>query len=210
MSEYVAPIADMTFVINHLAGLDDVTAIDDFAEATPELVDAVLDEAAKLASEVLSPLNRVGDVEGSTLAGDVVTTPPGWREAYTTFVEAGWASLAGDPKFGGQGLPKLIATAVSEMWNSANLSFALCPMLTQGALDAIKHHAAPEYKALYVEKLVSGQWAGTMNLTEPQAGSDLSAVRTKAVPEGDHYRITGQKIFITYGEHDLTLSLIHI
>ena len=210
MSEYVAPIADMTFVIENLAGLADVTALDDFAEATPELVDAVLDEAAKLANEVLSPLNRVGDIEGSKLIGDEVTTPPGWREAYATFIEAGWASLAGNPEFGGQGLPKLIATAVSEMWNSANLSFALCPMLTQGALDAIEHHAAPQFKALYVEKLVSGEWAGTMNLTEPQAGSDLSAVRTKAVPEGDHFRITGQKIFITYGEHDLTENIIHL
>ena len=210
MPEYVAPVADMKFVIENIAGLDTLTALTDFAEVTPELVDAVLEEAAKLALEVLSPLNRIGDTEGSVLDGDVVHTPPGWRDAYTTFVESGWASLACDPEFGGQGLPKLIATAVSEMWNSANLSFALCPMLTQGALDAIEHHASPQLKTTYVAKLVSGKWAGTMNLTEPQAGSDLSAVRTKAVAESDHYRITGQKIFITYGEHDLTENIIHM
>ncbi|MDA0823861.1 MAG: acyl-CoA dehydrogenase C-terminal domain-containing protein [Proteobacteria bacterium] len=210
MSEYVAPIADMKFVIEHIAGLDQLRSIDGFSDATPELVEAILEEAAKLATEVLSPLNRVGDLEGSKLVGDSVQTPPGWREAYTTFIEAGWASLAGEPEFGGQGLPKLVATAVSEMWNSANLSFALCPMLTQGALDAIAHHAAQHFKELYVAKLISGEWTGTMNLTEPQAGSDLSAVRTKAVPEGDHYRISGQKIFITYGEHDLTENIIHM
>jgi alkylation response protein AidB-like acyl-CoA dehydrogenase len=210
MSEYVAPIADMKFVIEHIAGLDQLSSLEGFSDATPELVDAILEEAAKLALEVLSPLNRVGDLEGSKLVGDSVQTPPGWQEAYTTFIEAGWASLAGEPEFGGQGLPKLVATAVSEMWNSANLSFALCPMLTQGALDAIEHHAAPQFKELYVAKLISGEWAGTMNLTEPQAGSDLSAVRTKAIPEGDHYRISGQKIFITYGEHDLTENIIHM
>ena len=210
MSEYQAPIADMKFVIENLAGLDQLSAISDFAEATPELVDAVLEEAAKLAAEVLSPLNQIGDVQGSHLDGDVVHTPEGWQDAYRTFVEAGWASLAGDPEFGGQGLPKLVATAVSEMWNSANLSFALCPMLTQGATDAIEHHAAQRFRDLYVPKMVSGEWSGTMNLTEPQAGSDLSAVRTKAIPEGSHYRITGQKIFITYGEHDLTENIIHM
>jgi len=210
MSEYVAPIADMKFVIEDLADLSRLNTLGEFEEATPELVDAVLEEAAKLANEVLSPLNRVGDVQGSRLDGDVVQTPEGWREAYATFVEAGWASLGGEPEFGGQGLPKLVACAVSEMWNSANLSFALCPMLTQGATDAIEHHAAQRLRELYVPKMVSGEWAGTMNLTEPQAGSDLSAVRTKAVPEGDHYRITGQKIFITYGEHDLTDNIIHL
>ena len=210
MAEYQAPIADMKFVIENLAGLGHLNAISDFADATPELLEAVLEEAAKLASEVLSPLNRIGDEQGSRLDGDVVHTPDGWKEAYSTFVDSGWPSLAAEPEFGGQGLPKLIAAAVSEMWNSANLSFALCPMLTQGASDAIEHHAGPHFKELYIPKMVSGQWSGTMNLTEPQAGSDLSAVRTKAVPEGDHYRITGQKIFITYGEHDLTENIIHM
>ena len=185
MSEYQAPIADMRFVIENLAGLGHLNEISDFAEATPELVDAVLEEAAKLAAEVLSPLNQIGDVQGSHLDGDVVHTPDGWQEAYRTFVESGWASLAAEPEFGGQGLPKLVATAVSEMWNSANLSFALCPMLTQGATDAIEHHAAQRFKEVYVPKLVSGEWSGTMNLTEPQAGSDLSAVRTNALQPGE-------------------------
>ncbi len=210
MAEYQAPIADMKFVIENLAGLSKLNSISDFAEATPELLDAVLEEAGKLASEVLSPLNQTGDVQGSRLDGQDVSTPDGWREAYKTFIEAGWASLGGDPEYGGQGLPKLIAAAVSEMWNSANLSFALCPMLTQGATDAIEHHAEQRFKDIYLPKMVAGQWSGTMNLTEPQAGSDLSTVRTKAVPEGDHYRITGQKIFITYGEHDLTENIIHM
>ena len=210
MSEYVAPVTDMKFVIEELAGLSELNRLDAFEEATPELVDAVLEEASRLASEVLSPLNRIGDLQGSTLEGDVVTTPDGWRDAYATFVESGWPGLAGEPEFGGQGLPKLVATAVSEMWNSANLSFALCPMLTQGATDAIEHHAAQPLRETFLPKLVTGEWAGTMNLTEPQAGSDLSAVRTKAVPEGDHYRITGQKIYITYGEHDLTDNIIHL
>jgi len=210
MSEYVAPIADMKFVIEDLAGLEQLNTISEFAEATPELVDAVLAEAAKFAQEVLSPLNRIGDIQGSRLDGDRVHTPAGWREAYASFVESGWSSLAGDPEYGGQGLPKLVASAVSEMWNSANLSFALCPMLSQGAMEAIKHHAAQPYKDTYVSKMVSGEWTGTMNLTEPQAGSDLGAVRTRAVPEGSHYRITGQKIFITYGEHDLTENIIHL
>lgn len=210
MAEYQAPIADMKFVIENLAELGELNAISDFAEATPELLDAVLEEAGKLASEVLSPLNQSGDVQGSRLDGDAVHTPDGWPQAYATFVEAGWASLAGEPKFGGQGLPKLIAAAVSEMWNSANLSFALCPMLTQGATDAIEHHAEQRFKDLYIPKMVSGQWSGTMNLSEPQAGSDLSTVRTKAVRDGQYYRITGQKIFITYGEHDLTENIIHM
>ena len=210
MSEYFAPVSDMKFVIEELADLADLATIDEFAEASPELLDAVLAEAAKMAQEVLAPLNRIGDLQGSVLKGDTVTTPDGWRDAYTTFVDAGWASLAGSPQYGGQGLPKLIATAAGEMWNAANLSFALCPMLTEGATNAIEHHARPEYQQLYLENLVAGKWAGTMNLTEPQAGSDLSTVRTQAVPEGDHYRITGQKIFITYGEHDLTDNIIHL
>jgi len=210
MAEYQAPTADMKFVIENLAGLEQLQAISDFADATPELLGAVLEEAGKLATEVLSPLNRIGDVQGSRLDGEVVRTPEGWREAYTTFVESGWPSLSAEPEFGGQGLPTLIAAAVSEMWNAANLSFALCPMLTQGATDAIKHHADQRFKDLYIPKMVSGQWSGTMNLTEPQAGSDLSAVRTQAIPEGDHYRIIGQKIFITYGEHDLTENIVHM
>jgi len=210
MAEYQAPIADMKFVIENLIGSGCSDVISDYVDVTPELVDAVLTEAGKLATEVLSPLNRSGDVEGCRLEGDVVHTSDGWRAAYATFVEAGWMSVSGEPEFGGQGLSKLVASSVSEMWNSANLAFALCPMLTQGATDAIRLHADKDLKDLYLPKMVAGQWSGTMNLTEPQAGSDLSGVRTKAVPEGRHYRITGQKVYVTYGEHDLTENIIHL
>lgn len=210
MAEYQAPIADMKFVIENLIGSGCPDVISDYVDVTPELVDAVLTEAGKLATEVLSPLNRSGDVEGCRLEGDVVHTSDGWRAAYATFIEAGWMSVSGEPEFGGQGLSKLVAASVSEMWNSANLAFALCPMLTQGAADAIRLHADKDLKDLYLPKMVAGQWSGTMNLTEPQAGSDLSGVRTKAVPEGRHYRITGQKVYVTYGEHDLTENIIHL
>ena len=210
MLEYNAPVRDMQFVINELVGLDrlhNLTGIDDVTE---DLSNAVLEEAAKLAAEVLAPLNRTGDQQGCRLEGDVVHTPEGWQEAYQTFCESGWNGLAMNPDYGGQGLPKIIATAVSEMWDAANMAFALCPLLTAGAIEAIERHASDALKRTYLEKLVSGVWTGTMNLTEPQAGSDLGAVRTKAVPEGDHYRITGQKIFITYGEHDLADNIIHL
>ncbi|MGR8921657.1 MAG: acyl-CoA dehydrogenase [Gammaproteobacteria bacterium] len=210
MLDYVAPVRDLQFVINELIGMDRLTGLEGGDEVSEELSNAVLEEAAKLAAEVLAPLNRVGDTEGCRLEGDVVHTPPGWREAYAAFCESGWGSLAMNPEFGGQGLPKLIASAVNEMWDSANMAFGLCPMLTNGAIEAIEQHGSPEQQQRYLPKLVSGEWAGTMNLTEPQAGSDLSKVRTKAVPEGDHFRITGQKIYITYGEHDLTENIIHL
>ncbi|MBI5617382.1 MAG: acyl-CoA dehydrogenase [Gammaproteobacteria bacterium] len=210
MSDYVAPLKEMRFVVERLCGLEAFAAIPEFADTTSDLVEAVLSEAARLANEVIAPLNRLGDTHGVRLEGDVAHTAPGWREAYRAFVDGGWNGLSCDPEFGGQGLPKLVATAVSEMWNSANLSFALGPMLTQGAVDAIENHAADELKARYLPNMISGEWTGTMNLTEPQAGSDLSAVRARAVPEGDHFRITGQKIFITYGEHDLTANIIHL
>ncbi len=210
MLEYAAPVRDMQFVIGELIGFDRIHELNDCDEVTEDLVSAVLEEAGKLAADVLAPLNRVGDVEGCRLEGDVVHTPPGWREAYAAFTEAGWCSLAMNPEHGGQGLPKVVATAVSEMWDSANMAFGLCPLLTNGAIEAIEHHGSATLREHYLEKLIGGEWAGTMNLTEPQAGSDLSAVRTRAVPEGDHFRITGQKIFITYGEHDLTENIIHL
>ena len=210
MLDYEAPVRDMRFVVNELIGLARVAELSGFDEIGEDLVVAVLEEATKLAAEVLAPLNRSGDVEGSRLEGDVVHTPAGWREAYATFCDGGWGGLALNPEYGGQGLPKLVATAVSEMWSSSNLSFALCPMLTASAIEAIEQHGSDALKATYLEKLVTGVWAGTMNLTEPQAGSDLSAVRSRAVPEGDHFRISGQKIFITYGEHDLTDNIIHL
>ena len=210
MSEYIAPIRDMSFAINELGMLERVNCLPGFEEATSDLVDAVLEEAGKLAAAVLSPLNRVGDEQGAQWHEHGVRTPDGWKEAYDLYVKGGWTGLVFDPVYGGQGLPKLISTAVSEMWSSANLAFALCPLLTQGAIEAIEHHGSDPLKSTYLPKLVAGVWTGTMNLTEPQAGSDLSAVRTRAVGEGDHYRITGQKIFITYGEHDLTENIIHL
>jgi acyl-CoA dehydrogenase len=170
----------------------------------------VLEEAAKLAAEVLAPLNKPGDAQGARLGKDGVIAADGFAAAYRKFVEGGWNGLGSDPQFGGQGLPSLVLAAAVEMWNSANMSFALCPVLTIGAMEAIKAHGSDELKARYLPKLVSGEWTGTMNLTEPQAGSDLSAVRTRAVPEGDHYRIRGQKIFITWGDHDMAENVIHL
>jgi acyl-CoA dehydrogenase len=210
MTTYLAPVRDMRFVINELAGLDALQALPGFEEATPELVDAVLEESARLASEVLAPLNKPGDSQGARLGKDGVIAADGFAAAYRKFVEGGWNGLGGDPEFGGQGLPSLVLAAAVEMWNSANMSFALCPLLTIGAMEALKAHGSDELKARYLAKLVSGEWTGTMNLTEPQAGSDLSAVRTRAVPEGDHYRIRGQKIFITWGDHDMAENVMHL
>ncbi len=210
MTDYVAPIKDVEFVLMEIADLEGVAALPGFEEATPDLVRAILDEAAKVASEVLAPLNQSGDRAGAGWHDGAVTTAPGWSEAYQTFVAGGWNGLAFDPKFGGQGLPWLVSTAVQEMWHAANMAFALCPMLTQGAVEAIHDHGSDDLKALFLPKMVSGEWTGTMNLTEPQAGSDLSAVRTRAVPENDRYRLFGQKIFITYGEHDLAENIVHL
>ena len=211
MSQYTAPIRDMQFVMRELAGLEEVGRLPGCEEVTGDLVDAILDEANKFASGVLAPLNRVGDQEGAKWNHGQVTTAPGWQNAYRQFAEAGWSALAGDPEYGGQGLPKLVSTAVMEMWKSANMAFSLCPMLTTGAIEAIALRGSDEQKSAYLPKMISGEWTGTMNLTEPQAGSDLAAVRTRAEPQTDGtYRISGQKIFITYGEHDLTDNIIHL
>jgi acyl-CoA dehydrogenase len=210
MSTYTAPLQDMQFVIKDLVGLADITAMPDCAEVTDDLVDAVLDEAGKFASGVLDPLNRVGDKDGAKLADSKVTSSPGFKEAYRQFVEGGWNGLSGQTEFGGQGLPHVVAMPVQEMWNSSNMAFCLCPMLTSGVLEALKLKGSPEQKEKYLHKLTSGEWTGTMNLTEPQAGSDLSAVRTRAVPEGDHFRIHGTKIFITWGEHDMAENIVHL
>jgi len=210
MAEYVAPLRDMRFVIKELAGLDTVTSLPGCEEVTPDLVDAVLDEAGKFATGVLSPLNVPGDRIGCKLDDGVVTTPPGFKAAYKQFQEGGWPGLGGDIEFGGQGLPHLVSGLVSEIWNGANMSFCLCPMLTTGVVNAVLRHGSEQQKKTYLEKLVSGAWTGTMNLTEPQAGSDLSAVRARAVPEDDHYRVHGTKIFITYGEHDFADNIIHL
>ncbi len=211
MSEYLAPLKDIRFVMQDLAGLDQVVSLPGCEEATPDVVDAILEEAAKFAGGVLSPLNYPGDQDGARWKDTVVTTPPGFKEAYRQFVDNGWNALGCDPEFGGQGLPRLLATAVSEMWKASNHAFSLCPMLTQGAIEALMIAGSDEQKAVYLPNLVSGEWAGTMNLTEPSAGSDLAAVRSRAEPVGDGtYRIFGQKIFITYGEHDLTENIIHL
>ncbi|HLO64917.1 MAG TPA: acyl-CoA dehydrogenase family protein, partial [Azonexus sp.] len=211
MSEYVAPLKDIRFAMQELAGLDQVVALPGCEEATPDVVDAILEEAAKFAGEVLSPLNRVGDTNGAKWKDKAVTTSPGFKEAYRQFVDNGWNGLGCDPEFGGQGLPKLLSTAVSEMWKASNHAFSLCPMLTQGAIEALMIAGTGEQKAAYLPNLVSGEWTGTMNLTEPSAGSDLAAVRTRAEPVGDGtYRIFGQKIFITYGEHDMTDNIVHL
>ncbi|MBM3343624.1 MAG: acyl-CoA dehydrogenase [Betaproteobacteria bacterium] len=213
MSSYIAPLKDMTFVINEFADLDAVSKLPGCEEVNAELVDAVLGEAAKFAQEVLEPLNRSGDQEGAKLANHVVTSPGGFKQAYQQFREAGWNGLAGAAAHGGQGLPHIIANPVQEMWNSSNMAFCLCPMLTSGVMEAMAHHAGAEQAARYLPKLISGEWCGTMNLTEPQAGSDLAAVRTKAVPSGtngDHYKISGTKIFITWGEHDMAQNIVHL
>ncbi|MEE8444091.1 MAG: acyl-CoA dehydrogenase N-terminal domain-containing protein, partial [Alphaproteobacteria bacterium] len=210
MAPYTAPLQDMRFVLRDVADFDEVAGLPGYEEATPDLVDAVLEEAARIAAEVLSPLNLPGDRQGSTLENGVVRTPDGFKDAYQKFIDGGWNSLPFNPEYGGQGLPKLLATAVGEMWNAANTSFSLCPMLTWGAIDAIEHHGTEAQKTLYLAKLVSGEWTGTMNLTEPQAGTDVGALRAKAVKEGDHYRVTGQKIFITFGDQDYTDNIIHL
>jgi alkylation response protein AidB-like acyl-CoA dehydrogenase len=197
-------------VLNELAGLAQVAKLPGYAEATPDTVDAILQEAAKFASGVLDPLNHTGDEEGSQWKDGAVKTPKGFKEAYRQYVEGGWGALPFESEWGGQGLPKLVATAVEEMLTSANMSFSLCPLLTQGAIHALMLAGSDPLKKTYLEKMVAGQWAGTMNLTEPQAGSDLALVRSKAVREADRYRISGQKIFITYGEHDLTENIVHL
>ncbi|WP_341644748.1 acyl-CoA dehydrogenase [Thauera sp. SDU_THAU2] len=211
MSNYNAPIRDMQFVMRELAGLDEVAQLPGNEEVSVDLVDAILEEADKFASGVLAPLNRIGDQEGAKWKDTEVHTVPGWKHAYDQFRASGWTAIACDPRYGGQGLPKLLSTAVMEMWKSANMAFSLCPMLTTGAIEALMLRGTDEQKDMYLPKMVSGEWTGTMNLTEPLAGSDLAAVRTKAEPQGDGtYKIFGQKIFITYGEHDMTDNIIHL
>lgn len=211
MSNYVAPLKDMQFVLQEIAPLDQLAQMPAFQEVNSELARAVLDEAAKFASGVLSPLNVVGDRKGCEWENGSVRTAPGWRQAYRHFREGGWNALACNPEYGGQGLPRVVSALVEEMWNGANVAFALCPMLTRGAIEALELRGSEDQKRTWLSKLISGEWTGTMNLTEPQAGSDLSAVRTKAEPQPDgSYRIKGQKIFITYGEHDLTDNIVHL
>ncbi|HUC62750.1 MAG TPA: acyl-CoA dehydrogenase [Alphaproteobacteria bacterium] len=206
---YAAPLQDMRFALD-LAGLDKVLGLPGLEAHDRELVDAVLEEAAKLASEVMAPLNATGDRESSRLENGVVRTPTGFKDAYRAFVAGGWNGLPFGAEVGGQGLPVLVHTAVAEMWNASNLSLSLCPMLTYAAVEAILHHGTDAQRATYLPKLVTGEWTGTMNLTEPQAGTDLGQIKTRAARDGDHFRITGQKIFITYGDHDLADNIVHM
>ncbi|MCX7360601.1 MAG: acyl-CoA dehydrogenase [Alphaproteobacteria bacterium] len=207
---YTAPLADMRFALREVAGLGRVAGLPGYEHATDDTVDAVLEEAARLAGNGLAPLNRDGDKVGATLENGVVRTAPGFAAIYKEFVAGGWNSLPFDPEFGGQGMPWLLATTVQEMWQAANMGFGLVLLLNQGAIDAIHHHGSPAQKAQYLPKMISGDWTGTMNLTEPQAGSDLGQLKSRAVKEGDHYKVTGQKIFITYGEHDMAENIVHL
>jgi 3-(methylthio)propanoyl-CoA dehydrogenase len=209
MASYRAPLRDMSFVLRELAGIGDIAALPGFEDAAGVL-DPVLAEAATFAAEVLDPLNVSGDRAGCTWNDGVVTTPAGFKEAYKLFAQGGWIGLPVAAENGGQGLPHVLFGAVLEMWNGANVGFANGPLLNQAAIEAIELVGTEEQKRTYIPRLVTGEWTGTMCLTEPQAGSDLAAVRTKALPAGDHYRISGQKIFITFGEHDLTPNIIHL
>ena len=210
MSEYIHPYRDVEFVINQLVGFDQLCSEAGLEEINAELASVILTEAGKLGSEVLAPLNVVGDTQGAKLGADGVEETPGFADAYRQYMENGWASLTASDTYGGQQLPNLLGTAVNEIWQSANLAFALCPLLNQGAIEAIVHHGSDTLKQTWLPHMVSGAWTGTMNLTEPDAGSDLAAVKTKAVPNGDHYLITGQKIFITWGDHQMTDNVVHL
>jgi len=198
-------------VLNHLAGLQQVAALPGYEEATPDTAQAVLEESAHFAADVLAPLNHAADREPSAWRDGKVTTSPGFKQAFRQYTEAGWQGMSHPVEYGGQGLPGLIGSPCSEMLNAANLSFALCPLLTNGAIEALLTAGSPELKARFIGPMISGQWTGTMNLTEPQAGSDLAMIRTRAQPVGDGtYRLSGTKIFITYGDHDLTENILHL
>ena len=210
MSTYQAPIRDMLFTMQEVAGLDGICAQPGHEETTPDLVEAILDEAGRFATGVLDPLNWPGDQQGARWDQGVVHSADGFKQAYEQFCETGWNGMPASPEFGGQGVPTLVSTAVLEMWKASNMAFSLCQMLTLGAIEAIAQHGSTALQQRFLPNMVSGRWTGTMNLTEPQAGSDLSAIRSKAVPEGDHYRISGTKIFITWGEHDMAENIVHL
>ncbi len=211
MSTYTPPVTEQKFLLKHVVGMDELAGHNRFAEASADVVEAIVDGAGALAAGEFAPLNRIGDEVGAKWSPEGVTLPAGFREAYRAYVEGGWGTLAGPVEFGGQGLPLTLATVVMEDLGSANMGFSLCMMLTPGAVEALVHHGSPELQAAWLPKLVSGEWTGTMNLTEPQAGSDVGALKTRAEPAGDgSWRITGQKIFITYGEHDLADNIVHL
>ena len=207
---YAAPLDDMRFVLDELCGLPALSGLPGYQEATPELTAQILNEAARLAGQVWAPLNQSGDREGCRLENGVVRTPKGFTEAYRAYADGGWNGLAIDKDHGGMGLPVTLATAVQEMWHGANLALGLCPLLNLGAIQALITHADPALRGQYLPQLVAGEWTATMNLTEPQAGSDLGQIKTRAVRDDDRFRLYGQKIFITFGEHDLTANIIHL
>jgi alkylation response protein AidB-like acyl-CoA dehydrogenase len=208
---YEAPVKDLNFVIKNLINLDELSNIPDYQEFSDDLVDAILEEAGKIGSEVLDPCNLSGDHEGSKrLDTGEVKTPKGYKEAYKSLRDGGWFGLEAKEQFGGQQIPVTLSAAVNEIWHSSNMSLALCHLLTQGLIYALQKSASEDQRNFFIPKLASGVWTGTMNLTEPQAGTDLSSIKTKAVKENGHYKITGQKIYITYGEHDLSENIIHL
>ncbi len=208
---YRAPVEDILLALNYGAALNEAIRAGHYPDYDADTASAVIEEAGKFASEVLAPLNRVGDEHGATLKDSHVTTPPGWRDAYKGWAEAGWNSLTGAEEFGGQGLPLVLHAACSEIWSAANMAFGLCPLLTAGAIEAISVHGTDDLKQTYLAKLISGEWTGTMQLTEPQAGSDVGALRTRAEKQADgSYRLSGTKIFLTYGDHDMTGNIVHL
>ena len=207
---YHAPVRDLRFVIHELIGESAIRSCPIFADYSAETADAILAEAARFAEGVLDPINKNGDRGGAKWTPDGVLSAPGFKQAFEKFVAGGWTQLRASPEFGGQGVPSIMSTALEEIWASANLAFKLCPMLTAGAVEALTHCGTPAQQRKFLPKMVSGEWTGTMNLTEPQAGTDLGAIRTRATPEGAHYRVFGQKIFITYGDHDFTPNIIHM
>lgn len=207
---YTAPLQQMRFLLTHVADIDAVGKLPGYEAVSPELAQAVLDEAAALAQDVWAKTNRPGDRQGAVLHDGQVRTADGFKDAYDRYVQGGWNSLTADTNFGGQGLPHCLSMAVTEMWQSANLALSLCPLLTQAAIEAISVYGTEEQKQAWLPKMISGQWPGTMNLTEPQAGTDLAALRTLARENGDHYLIKGQKIFITFGDHDLSDNIVHL
>ncbi|WP_299648121.1 acyl-CoA dehydrogenase [uncultured Tateyamaria sp.] len=208
---YRAPVDDYTFLFDHIVGLDQVVATDRFSEATPDVTSAILTEAGKLCEDVVAPLQRPGDLHPARLENGVVRTSPGYAEGYEAIAEGGWVGMAADPEYGGMGLPMTVTTAVNEMMSAACLSLQLSPLMTQGQIEALEHHASDEIKDLYLPKLISGEWTGTMNLTEPQAGSDVGALSSKAEDNGDGtYSISGQKIYISWGDNDFTENVCHL
>ena len=210
MTPYNAPVRDMLFAMKELGGLDAILAQPGNEEVSTDLVDTILEEANKFASNELAPINAQGDRQGCHWNDGVVTSANGFKQAYDSFCETGWNGMPASTEFGGQGMPTLLSTAVLEMWKSSNMAFSLCQMLTLGAVESISHHGTEALRQRYLPKMVEGRWTGTMNLTESQAGSDLAAIRTRAEREGDHYRITGTKIFITWGEHDMAENIVHL